>query len=95
MSTHAADKLKDWHEMLPLARAIYAEHAAGCCWHIVLDDNNVDDDSVAYCQAYALINVLCRTRDACRALGPLMRRASRTQRKKLSDAGVLLHGVLS
>jgi hypothetical protein len=80
------EKLKDWREMLPLAQAIYLHHAAGCCWHIVLDDRNVDDDSVSYCRAFALINVLCRTRDECRALGDLMVRASRTQRKKLADS---------
>jgi hypothetical protein len=32
---------------------IYETHAAGCCLHIVLDDGNNDDASVAFCQKWA------------------------------------------
>src|SRR5690606_16179911 len=32
--------------VLPLAQLVYRRHAAGCCLHVVLDDGNVDDDSV-------------------------------------------------
>ena len=32
-----------------LCAAIYERHPCGCCWHIVLDDGNVDDDAVAFC----------------------------------------------
>lgn len=37
--------------MLPIANAIYARHSAGCCWHVVLDDSNLD--SAAFCVEYA------------------------------------------
>ena len=36
-----------------LARLIYARHAAGCCLHVVLDDGNTDDESVAHCVPFA------------------------------------------
>lgn len=82
-----SDTLKDWHELLPLAREIYAKSGAGCCWHIAMDDGNVGDDDVEFCVKYAERNEGCRTPKACHELGPMMRRASRTQRTKLYDSG--------
>lgn len=35
-------------------KSIYARHSAGCCLHIVLDDINTDDSSVALCWTTAL-----------------------------------------
>jgi hypothetical protein len=82
------EKLKSWREMLPFGETIYDAHPCGCCWHIVLDDHNVDDDSVEYVSRYVLENKNCRTPEACRALVPLMRRASKTQRSRLADAAL-------
>ena len=36
-----------------LHRSIYGRHPCGCCWHIVLDDGNVDASSIAFCVAMA------------------------------------------
>lgn len=35
-------------------KRIYAEHSAGCCWHIVLDDGNVEPSSIDLCFKTAL-----------------------------------------
>lgn len=45
MSASLAECLRA-HELL---LSIYRRHGAGCCWHVVLDDNNADDDSVRFC----------------------------------------------
>ena len=80
------EKLKDWREMLPAARAIYAKHGAGCHWHIALDDGNLDDDDVDFCAMAALGDGCAH----CMALTPLARRASSTQLRKLIAA---VHGA--
>ena len=43
-----------WKDVLPLARAIYHEHAAGCCAHIVLDDGNLEDKHVGWSLVHAI-----------------------------------------
>jgi hypothetical protein len=49
---------------------IYKYHAAGCCWHVVLDDENWD--SIEFCRQYALDNVGdCETKGACQELAAL------------------------
>ena len=63
-----------WREMIPLMKAIYERNCVGCCWHIVLDDDNIEDGHVEYCIEYAAE----RGHEDCIALGPLMLRASRT-----------------
>jgi hypothetical protein len=69
-------------EVLPLVQALYArwDGGAGCCMHILLDDTNVDDDSARFC--------LQRARETghpdCLALGELLVRMSKTQRRKLA-----------
>lgn len=49
-------------EEYPLARLvklldaiddIYADAPTGCCMHVVLDDNNIEDDSVRFCLDWA------------------------------------------
>ena len=59
---------------------IYFRSLAGCCWHIVLDDKNIEDSFVQSC-----------TRDAqhpeCREIGPLILKMSPTQRRKLASGG--------
>jgi hypothetical protein len=68
--------------VLPLVRALYERHEAGCCLHIVLDDYNVDDGAVDFCIGYA------RTagHDECLRLAETLRRMSFTQRRKLASA---------
>lgn len=63
-------------KVLPAVEALYTVHAAGCCLHIVLDDCNVDDDSVRYCVDNA-------KHDFCRKLGRVLLLMSKTQRTKL------------
>ncbi len=33
--------------------ALYSRNSVGCCLHIVLDDGNVDESSVSFCERYA------------------------------------------
>lgn len=70
-------------EVLPLVRDLYGtEHGgAGGCLHIVLDDGNVEDHSVAFCVDYAMENDC----NQCESLARLLMRMSRTQRLKLVD----------
>lgn len=35
--------------MLPLVRAIYERHCAGCCLHILTDDGNVEQEHADFC----------------------------------------------
>jgi hypothetical protein len=69
-------------EAIPLARAIYArpDGAGGCCLHIVLDDFNVDQDSVDHCLARALE----RGHEDCSALAAMLVRMTKTQRLKVA-----------
>lgn len=48
---------------------IYAKHAAGCCWHVVLDDDNWD--SIEFCKDWAHNSNDCRTNGACQSLAKL------------------------
>lgn len=52
-----------------LIRQIYQHHAAGCCWHVVLDDDNWD--SIEFCKQYACETEDCVTHGACQALADL------------------------
>lgn len=38
-----------WDALVPVIRNIYAHHGAGCCWHVVLDDLNLDQASIRFC----------------------------------------------
>jgi hypothetical protein len=69
---------------LPMVAKIYAHHAAGCCWHIVLDDYNVDNDSVDFCIKHNEEED-CPL-EACKQLGPIMLVMSKTQRLKLAKS---------
>ena len=68
-----------------LLEAIYdsPNGGAGCCWHIVLDDNNIDDHSIAFC----IDNAARHGHPDCIAIGPLLAEMSRTQRGKLRVRG--------
>ena len=66
-------------EVLPLVRAIYAQHCAGCCLHILTDDGNVEDSDVAYCLQQARES---KHADCIRAAELLMQ-MTHTQRRKI------------
>jgi hypothetical protein len=74
-------------EIAPLIREIYGSHPGGCCWHIVLDDGNVEDGHVRWVVDEWLSRPesaeRCKTRQACMKLGELLPRMSRTQRSKM------------
>jgi hypothetical protein len=63
-----------------LVLSIDARHVTGCCWHIFLDDTNIEDHSVEFCIGNS-------KHEDCRALGPLVRLMSKTQRLKLRSGG--------
>lgn len=49
---------------------IYNRHAAGCCWHVVLDDDNWD--SIEFCRRWAIENDgECVTDGACQELASM------------------------
>lgn len=67
-------------EVLPLVNACYLRSIVGCCLHIVLDDDNVEDRSVDFCVEYAREEGC----EDCISLAKLLRRMTPTQRKKLA-----------
>lgn len=72
-------------EVLPLVQAYYAMpgNSAGGSLHLVLDDGNVEDSSVAVCLRYAQEH----DDEAGVELATLLLKMSKTQRKKLAGAG--------
>lgn len=75
--------------VLPLVRALYAspEGGAGCCLHIVVDDYNVEDSHVAFCEEYARR----QGHDACERLAVLLRAMTRGQRSKVARLAGDIH----
>lgn len=67
-------------EVLPLVRAVYQRHCAGCCAHVVIDDGNVDQEFTE--------SSLERARELghadCIALCEALVQMTPTQRRKLS-----------
>ena len=74
-------------EVLPLARAIYLRDGggAGCCLHVVLDDNNVGAKHVEGIEAAARE----RGHEDCAELAALLARMSTSQRRRISEADLL------
>ena len=71
-----------------LMLAIESQMAAGCCWHILLEDGNVDDDDVRFCIDWAEGNgERCRCPTSCRSIGGYLKAMSKTQRLKLIAGG--------
>jgi hypothetical protein len=66
-------------EVLPLVRAHYDHHSAGCCLHVVLDDGNVADAFMPGTEALARE----RGHKECAELAALLSQMSPTQRRKL------------
>jgi hypothetical protein len=73
-------------EALPLAQAIYARHAGGCCFHILLDDGNCDRSDIAFCCEWARE----KGHPDCIALAEKMQHMSPTQARKLASRA---HGM--
>ena len=67
-------------EVLPLVRAIYERHCAGCCLHIMTDDGNVEQDSAEFCLQWAIE----RGHEDCIAAARLLVQMSPTQRGKIA-----------
>jgi hypothetical protein len=67
---------------IELVRRIYARHMAGCCMHIVTDDDNLEDSSVQFCLDCARENNCAE----CVELATLMLKMKRTQRFKISKS---------
>lgn len=68
---------------IDLKASVYANHAAGCCLHIVLDDGNYSDDTVQFCKKEAVREAHAECSELC----DLLLLMSRTQRHKLSTGG--------
>ena len=73
-----------------IIQRIYRYHAAGCCWHVVLDDDNWD--SIEFCKEEATANALpnakypCITKGACQELAALDVTASILSRARSKEA---------
>lgn len=63
-------------DVLPWVDEIYSMHRAGCCLHIVTDDDNIDDGSVEFCIQFATE----QQHEYCAAVARALRSMSRTQR---------------
>lgn len=74
----AAHKLKE---------EIYFRHAAGCCWHVVLDDRNVENSHVEYTVSNVIRCPDFPRFDECVRIGPFILKMSLTQRRKLAAGG--------
>ena len=66
---------------------IYSRHAAGCCWHVVLDDGNIETHLVEYTIAHDVPSCPDSSPKDCANIGPLILKMSPTQRRKLSKGG--------
>lgn len=67
-------------EMTSAVFALYARHDAGCCLHIVLDDENCENVFVEQCIEFA---IEAGHRD-CEVLARALRSMSKTQRRVLA-----------
>lgn len=68
-------------EVLPLAVALYMRDGggAGCCLHILLDDDNLEDKSADFCVKTARKS----GHKDCLVLATILSRMSWTQRRKI------------
>ncbi len=68
-------------EALPFAQKVYDRSCVGCCMHIVLDDDNVDNNHVEW----SLNKARERGHEDCIKLGEILMDMSKTQRLKLGS----------
>lgn len=66
-------------EVLPLVHKLF-ERGVGCCLHIVLDEGNVEDSHVEFCNQTAIAS----GHEQCIFIAGLLKKMSRTQRRKLA-----------
>ena len=80
-------------EAVSLMRSIYKRHSAGCCMHVVLDDQNFEYSCVATCLAFAVENDCAE----CRRLAEIMSAMTEDERAKARDGWTMLHveGILN
>lgn len=67
-------------EVLPLVRALYRRHSAGCCLHVVMDDCNVGHAVMAS----VLASALDVGHGDCVRLARLLAQMSPSQRRRLA-----------
>lgn len=67
-------------DVLPLLEAIYADHPAGCCLHILTDDYNVDDGHARFCLQEAIES----DHPTCISAAEMLLRMTETQRLRAS-----------
>ncbi len=65
-----------------LFKSIYDRHPCGCCWHVVLDDGNNEDEHVRFCIEWAAEEH--PEHEDCREIGPLLLRMSVEEREAIS-----------
>jgi hypothetical protein len=63
-----------------IAKKIRGDGATTCCLHVVIDDPNFDDSTVAHCLERARV----REHPICVQLARLLMEASVTQRKRIN-----------
>lgn len=68
-------------DAVPIVQSLYRHSPVGCCWHLVLDDGNVDRSSVEFCVRWT--NEHDCTLVECRQLADILPKMSRTQLRKL------------
>lgn len=68
-------------DAIPLTKTIYERSAVGCCLHILLDDQNIDDSHVIFCLEEALKN----NHEDCIRLSIMLLKMSKTQRLKVAN----------
>lgn len=66
-------------QIAPLVRLLYADHAAGCCLHIALDDGNLKDRHIEFCLRCARV----RGHALCEQIASAMLKMTPTQRRRL------------
>lgn len=66
-------------DVLPLVNLLYADHPAGCCLHVVLDDGNIEDD----CVDSSIAHAMQAGHNLCLDIAQRLKLMSKTQRKKL------------
>ena len=69
-------------EVLPMVQEIYKKSINGCCLHIALADQNIQNQSIEFCIEQASE----KGHDDCKKLGETMLQMSRTQRLKLANS---------
>lgn len=67
------------NDVIPLVAAVYRGHDAGCCLHIVTDDDNYEQGNADFCLEQALES----NHPACIAAAKALVQLSDTQRHKL------------